>query len=83
MTMTVTVRFYAAAREAAGVRECEVAGGSASAITHHLTARFGARMADVLTAATLLTAGERVPTDGTAEIPDGAVVEVLPPFAGG
>lgn len=83
MTVTVTVRFYAAARDAAGVRECEVAEDSADAIAQYLTARFGTRMAEVLASATLLTAGERLPAADRTVIPDGAVVDVLPPFAGG
>jgi len=77
----VTVRYWAAARAAAGV-ECDVVTGCATV---------GAALSAVTTlrpALTPVTAVSSLLLDGRAAsredaMPDGAVVEVLPPFAGG
>jgi len=77
------VRFYAAARDAAGTAEAVVDVGRSADLTAQLVARYGDPMARVLTTASLLVDGARVsPRDDVALRPD-EVVDVLPPFAGG
>ncbi|MBI1758671.1 MAG: MoaD/ThiS family protein [Actinobacteria bacterium] len=77
----VTVRYWAGAKEAAGRSEEQVAAGTIPELVAMLTSR--GRLAEVLPACSLLMDGQAVrPTDG-APIPAAAVVDVLPPFAGG
>jgi len=71
----VTVRLFAAAREAAGAEVLEVAAGPLS------LPDLGPRFERVLAMSTLLCDGVRI-TPGD-QVADGAVVDVLPPFAGG
>lgn len=76
----VTVRYWAGARAAAGVGEDVVTGSSVREITTAVAARRPA-LVPVLAVATLLVDGiRRGPDDLVAP---GAVLEVLPPFAGG
>jgi sulfur-carrier protein len=78
---TVTVRYWAGARAAAGVDE-EVVSGVAT--VEDLLARLqGERpgLATVLPVCSVLVGG-RASTGGDP-VPAGSVVEVLPPFAGG
>jgi molybdopterin converting factor small subunit len=78
---TVTVRYWAGARAAAGVDQ-ESVGGVAT--VGDLTARLLAErpgLAAVLPVCTVLVEGLASGPD--AALPAGAVVEVLPPFAGG
>jgi sulfur-carrier protein len=78
----VLVRYYAAARSAAGVVEERATAATVGALRSELTARHTPRFATVLTACSLLVDGQAVRDDTTA-LADGATVEVLPPFAGG
>ena len=89
--MTATLRFWAAAREAAGaaeetVRAATLAEALAEAVRRRGGAQAGGAELDrVLARSSVLLDGIRV---GRAErasvpLPDGAVVEILPPFAGG
>ncbi|RNI23793.1 MoaD/ThiS family protein [Flexivirga caeni] len=76
----VTVRYWAAAQAAAGTHE------ETLAATDLAQLRDAARQAHpalepVLALASFLLDGRRV--EGTAHLPEGSVVEVLPPFAGG
>lgn len=83
----VTVRYWAAARAAAGVSEERLPGANlaeilqASLATHSAEPRF----ARVLSSCSFLIddqpVGSRTPAD--VALRDGDVVEVLPPFAGG
>lgn len=73
--MAVTVRLFAAARDAAGTPQLEVPPGPL-----HLP-DLGPRFAAVLQMSTLLCDGGRL--DVGDEVSDGDVVDVLPPFAGG
>lgn len=78
---TVTVRYWAGARAAAGVDEDALTGVSTVA---ELTARLLAArpgLAAVLPVCTVLVEGLASGPDDL--VPAGAVVEVLPPFAGG
>ena len=71
----VTVRLFAAAREAAGRDRLEVPAGSLQ------FPDLGPRFEQVVAISTLLCDGQRLaPGD---EVAEGAVVDVLPPFAGG
>lgn len=77
------MRYYAGAAEAAG---CEgetlvVAAGTVGDLRAAMVAAHGPPFAQVLARCSLLVAGLRAPDAGG--VPDGAVVDVLPPFAGG
>jgi len=71
----VTVRLFAAAREAAGTDRLEVPAGPFTLPDH------GPGFDKVVAICTLLCDGRRI-TPGD-EVADGSVVDVLPPFAGG
>ena len=87
--MAVTVRLFAAAREAAGAAQFEVAAGTvAELVAAVIAAGEGAgsdpgRLANVVSASSVLVDGVRLPSDSASAVPDGGVVDVLPPFAGG
>jgi molybdopterin converting factor small subunit len=75
----VVVRYWAGARRAAGVAEEELDAASVQALRDVLAARPAfVTMSGVLS---YLVDGSQVPDD--ALLPHGAVVDVLPPFAGG
>ena len=77
------VRFYAAARDAAGAREAEVDATTSAELVTELATRFGAPMERVLKVASLLVDGRTVSPGEEVSLPVGAAVDVLPPFAGG
>ena len=78
---TVTVRYWAGARAAAGVDEETVEGvGTVGDLTGRLLSERPA-LAAVLPVCTVLVEGRASSPD--APLPAGSVVEVLPPFAGG
>jgi molybdopterin converting factor small subunit len=80
---TLVVRYFAAARAAAGVAEESVPGGrSLDELADDLARRHGERLARVLGVASFLVNGVAC-HDRQAPIPAGATVDVLPPFAGG
>ncbi|GAB3592179.1 MoaD/ThiS family protein [Angustibacter peucedani] len=79
----VTVRYWAGAREAAGVDDEPVAAASVREVVDQLTAR-GAPLDAVVRRSSLLVDGRVVRDDALdAALDDGQTVEVLPPFAGG
>jgi molybdopterin converting factor small subunit len=79
----LTVRYFAAARAAAGrTEESLPAGGSLESLTVELIARHGAPLARVLAVASFLVDGTAW-HDRQAVLPAGVTVDVLPPFAGG
>jgi sulfur-carrier protein len=82
--MQVTVRYFAAARAAAG-SESETAtlrpGATVSELVENLAAR-SARLAKVLGRCSYLYDGMAV-RDDAATLRPGATIDVLPPFAGG
>jgi molybdopterin synthase sulfur carrier subunit len=83
---TVTVRYWAAARAAAGTAEDAVPAGTLDAVLDAARARHAdARFARVLAVCSLLVDGHPVGRRRPEQVPvdAGAVVEVLPPFAGG
>lgn len=81
----VTVRFWAAARAAAGVTEESYPAGTLASITTEAAVRHGDRLAAVLALSSFLVDGDPVGSRSHVglQVPAGAVVEVLPPFAGG
>ncbi len=76
----VVVRYWAAARAAAGVDEERMPARTAGEATR-AAARAHPELERVLTVATVLVDGRRI--DADVAIADGSVVEILPPFAGG
>ncbi len=76
----VTVRYWAGARAAAGVASDEVPGGSVGEVTDAV-AILRPALRPVLAVATFLVDGAAARR--TDRMPDGATLEVLPPFAGG
>lgn len=79
--MAVTVRLFAAAREAVGAAQVEVPAGPLAQVAESLGRDDRARR--VLAMSTWLVAGVRHGARDAVDLPDGAVVDVLPPFAGG
>jgi molybdopterin converting factor small subunit len=79
--MTVTIRFYAAARSAAGKSESLVTSGRLNDILADIS-RENPRLAQVFLQCSFLLDGV-VLHDKTSMIPDESTVDVLPPFAGG
>jgi molybdopterin synthase sulfur carrier subunit len=79
----LTVRYFAGARAAAGgIRTEQINAASMDELTQALTERHGERLAVVLKAASYLVDGLAC-HDRRAALPQGATVDVLPPFAGG
>lgn len=81
----VTVRVFAAAAHAAGFDEVPVAGGSLAQVLDAVTERAAdpARFAQVLAQCSVLVDGLVSDPDAEMHVPAGAMVDVLPPFAGG
>ena len=80
--MPVTVRYFAGARAAAGVESESRSAHTLQELVEQLTAAHGERLAKVLTACSFLVDGTST-RDHTTALAPGAVVDVLPPFAGG
>jgi molybdopterin converting factor small subunit len=76
------VRYFAGARAAAAVTEEKIAAASVDDLIAEATARHGSRLARVLAACTFLVDGLAC-RDRSAPLGEDAVVDVLPPFAGG
>ena len=77
---TVTVRYWAAARAAAGTDSETLAGATVREVVDAAVAAHP-DLARVAAVATFLLDGRSVTRDDP--VPDGGTVEVLPPFAGG
>ncbi|GGA68028.1 thiamine biosynthesis protein ThiS [Pseudoclavibacter endophyticus] len=80
----ITVRFFAAAADAAGTESLELdASGleSVGAVAEQLADRFGGELRRVIDRSSFLLNGERVET--VHSIAPGDAIDVLPPFAGG
>lgn len=78
----VMVRYFAAAKAAAGVEEEITEAHTLSALLRSLAAARGERLATVLDSASFLVDGLAWP-DHENPLPAGATIDVLPPFAGG
>lgn len=79
-TTTVTVRYWAAARAAAGTDGEVLSGDTVGAVVDAAVAAHP-DLARVVRVASYLLDGRKVTRE--AAVDDGATVEVLPPFAGG
>jgi molybdopterin synthase sulfur carrier subunit len=82
MIAMVTVRYFAAAAEAAGVRTETLQAGSVGDLVASMVRSHGPGLQNVLARCSLLAAGVRV-ADNATLLADGVTVDVLPPFAGG
>ncbi|GAA4696161.1 Molybdopterin converting factor, small subunit [Promicromonospora umidemergens] len=78
----ITVRYFAGAREAAGVSTEQLDGPTSVAALRETLGKARPGLVAVLPRCALLVAGARATSD-EAQIPDDATVDVLPPFAGG
>ena len=79
MSASVTVRYWAGAKRAAGVATESVTAGTLAELRRLLAAR--PELAGVAAVASFLVDGRQA--DDDAVLADGAEVDVLPPFAGG
>ena len=79
---TITVRFFAAAREAFGARESQIRAGSVAELVDTLAEAADPQAATVLSRSSLLV-NSVAATDRSVALSDGDTVDVLPPFAGG
>jgi len=82
---TVLVRYFASARAASGVEQETLLLPTGASVSQALTAlreRHPERLPRVLDAASFLLDGIAVRDTGRP-LPDGAELDVLPPFAGG
>lgn len=77
----ITVRYFAAAAEAAGLEEEPWAAETLAQLRGDLTEKYGEAMAHVMRAGSFLVDGIVRKDDGP--IASGITVDVLPPFAGG
>lgn len=86
---TVTVRYYAAARAAAGVEDEQfpvAAGATVASVLADSVVRHGADLDRVLARSSVLLDGVAVhsgPAAARAAVAPGRSLDVLPPFAGG
>ena len=83
----VTIQYWAAAREAAGVELESVEAGTLAEALNVVVARRGddARLRSVLAASSFLVDGAAASRGAAPDVvlPDAAVIEILPQFAGG
>ncbi|KJE23174.1 molybdopterin converting factor, small subunit [Frankia torreyi] len=81
----VTVRYWAAARDVAGVREETIEADTLAALFTTVAARHGGDLPALLRRCSYLVDDQPVGRRDPAGVVlrDGAVVEALPPFAGG
>ena len=80
--MSVTVRYFAGARAAAGVDTEEREAGSLDELVGQIVGDHGEKLERVLTACSFLVDGTTT-RDRALQLSPGSVVDVLPPFAGG
>jgi molybdopterin converting factor small subunit len=78
----ITVRYFAGARAAAGITEEKVEAATLDELVGLLSATHGPSLEKVLGVASFLV-DEVVCHDRRASLPEGAGVDILPPFAGG
>nr|WP_205807897.1 MoaD/ThiS family protein [Micromonospora sp. HNM0581] len=80
---SLTVRYFAGARAAAGrAEETADAGRSLDDLVAELAERHGSRLVPVLAVSSFLIDGVTC-HDRQKPLPAGATIDVLPPFAGG
>ncbi|MGO1383411.1 MAG: MoaD/ThiS family protein [Arachnia sp.] len=76
------VRLFAAAADAAGIATEDVSVSTLGQLVDDLNARHGEQFAAVLDRCSVLVDGRAV-TDPAESVSDAAVIDILPPFAGG
>lgn len=84
--MTITLRLFAAAREAAGCAQTELQPSEARTIDEALRVavdRFGADFAAVLASSRVWLNGDEPPHGDDTALNDGDEIAVLPPVSGG
>jgi molybdopterin converting factor small subunit len=79
VSASVTVRYWAGAKRAAGLDTEMLTAGTLAELRDLLTGR--PELAKIVSVASFLIDGRQA--DGDAVLRDGAEVDVLPPFAGG
>ncbi|WP_062079060.1 MoaD/ThiS family protein [Demequina globuliformis] len=79
--MTVTVRLFAGASEAAGAEVATVDAASVADLRATLASDFGDEFVRVLRQCSVMVDGRRA--DDHAPLTPGSTVDILPPFAGG
>jgi sulfur-carrier protein len=81
----VTMRYWAAAKDAAGVAEQQLTADTLATALSLAGINGGAQLRAVLDRSSFLIDGNPVGrrAAGSVELADGNVIEVLPPFAGG
>jgi sulfur-carrier protein len=82
MGIVVTMRYFAAARAAAGVAQEQAEAPTLAALVEELSVSRGPQLAKVFGVASFLVDGLAW-RDREAPLPPGATIDVLPPFAGG
>jgi sulfur-carrier protein len=80
--VSVTVRYFAGARAAAGVDTESRDADTLEELVGQIVGEHGARLERVLTACSFLVDGTST-RDRSVALSPGSVVDVLPPFAGG
>jgi molybdopterin converting factor small subunit len=80
--MSVTVRYFAGARAAAGVETETRDAATLAELVRQIVDAHGERLERVLTACSFLVDGTQT-RDRSLTLEQDAVVDVLPPFAGG
>ncbi|RBP64194.1 molybdopterin converting factor small subunit [Brevibacterium sanguinis] len=78
----VSVRFFAAAREAFGTKEQSITAGSLGDVVSTLTEAASPEAATVLSRSSFLV-NSVAATDRDHPLAEGDTIDVLPPFAGG
>lgn len=79
----VTVRYWAGARDAAGCAEETVEAARLNILLAGLAARHGHRLGRIIAGSVVLVDGVKADRATSKVVTAGALVEVLPPFAGG
>lgn len=79
----VTLRLFAAARDAAGSSVLQVSPGSCQEVLCAAAAGRSERFTRVLEVSSLICDGLRLDRASTDPVTAGSVIDVLPPFAGG
>jgi molybdopterin converting factor small subunit len=79
--MTVTVRLFAAAAEAAGTDDVALDGPTVADLTRALDERYGDTFARIRVQCSVMVDGVLANADHV--LAEGSIVDVLPPFAGG
>jgi molybdopterin converting factor small subunit len=82
LTVSVTVRYFAGARAAVGVDTETRTAGTLDELVGQIVDEHGKKLERVLTACSFLVDGTST-RDRALVLAPGAVVDVLPPFAGG